>query len=163
MKTIFTTGEAATICQVSQQTIIRCFDNGPSSLRVPLIKIVPIATAVARGGPRTPDEKDRSRTNALIHGLTVRASNDRVFAESEIDRGAAWHFGMMEGRTEAAILEKRRSADQKVRAVRAQGWTLAPRGQTNHHQEGTVKRQIKEDLALANTPGRVSQNNARII
>ena len=28
MKTVFTTGEAAKICKVSQQTIIRCFDNG---------------------------------------------------------------------------------------------------------------------------------------
>jgi len=40
-KTVFTTGEAAKICKVSQQTIIRCFDNGtakrfPSSrLQVP--------------------------------------------------------------------------------------------------------------------------------
>lgn len=28
MKNLFTTGEAATICNVSQQTIIRCFDSG---------------------------------------------------------------------------------------------------------------------------------------
>lgn len=28
MKELFTTGEAAEICQVSQQTIIRCFDSG---------------------------------------------------------------------------------------------------------------------------------------
>src|SRR5580704_13129306 len=28
MKTVFTTGEAAEICKVSQQTIIRCFDSG---------------------------------------------------------------------------------------------------------------------------------------
>jgi excisionase family DNA binding protein len=28
MKTVFTTGEAAKICKVSQQTIIRCFDAG---------------------------------------------------------------------------------------------------------------------------------------
>src|SRR5262245_34047989 len=28
MKTVFTTGEAAKICKVSQQTVIRCFDNG---------------------------------------------------------------------------------------------------------------------------------------
>ena len=27
MKTVFTTGEAAKICKVSQQTIIRCFDS----------------------------------------------------------------------------------------------------------------------------------------
>jgi len=28
MKSVFTTGEAAEICKVSQQTIIRCFDSG---------------------------------------------------------------------------------------------------------------------------------------
>ena len=36
MKTVFTTGEAAEICKVSQQTIIRCFDSGQlKGFRVP--------------------------------------------------------------------------------------------------------------------------------
>ena len=36
MKTVFTTGEAAKICKVSQQTIIRCFDSGAlKGFRVP--------------------------------------------------------------------------------------------------------------------------------
>src|SRR5512136_2022817 len=36
MKTVFTTGEAAEICKVSQQTIIRCFDSGRlAGFRVP--------------------------------------------------------------------------------------------------------------------------------
>lgn len=35
-KTVYTTGEAAKICKVSQQTIIRCFDNGSlKGFRVP--------------------------------------------------------------------------------------------------------------------------------
>ncbi|MFT5301907.1 MAG: two-component system OmpR family response regulator [Mariniblastus sp.] len=35
-KSVFTTGEAAKICKVSQQTIIRCFDNGSlKGFRVP--------------------------------------------------------------------------------------------------------------------------------
>ena len=35
-KTVFTTGEADKICKVSQQTIIRCFDNGSlKGFRVP--------------------------------------------------------------------------------------------------------------------------------
>ena len=35
-KRIFTTGEAADICKVSQQTIIRCFDSGRlGGFRVP--------------------------------------------------------------------------------------------------------------------------------
>ncbi len=36
IKTVFTTGEAAKICKVSQQTIIRCFDSGQlKGFRVP--------------------------------------------------------------------------------------------------------------------------------
>ncbi|MGA2498718.1 MAG: response regulator [Tepidisphaeraceae bacterium] len=36
MKSVFTTGEAAEICKVSQQTIIRCFDGGRlKGFRVP--------------------------------------------------------------------------------------------------------------------------------
>ena len=36
IKTVFTTGEAAKICKVSQQTIIRCFDSGKlKGFRVP--------------------------------------------------------------------------------------------------------------------------------
>ena len=36
IKTVFTTGEAAKICKVSQQTIIRCFDSGQlQGFRVP--------------------------------------------------------------------------------------------------------------------------------
>ncbi len=36
MKTVFTTGEAADVCKVSQQTIIRCFDAGRlKGFRVP--------------------------------------------------------------------------------------------------------------------------------
>ena len=36
IKTVYTTGEAAKICKVSQQTIIRCFDNGQlKGFRVP--------------------------------------------------------------------------------------------------------------------------------
>ncbi|MCP4589312.1 MAG: response regulator [bacterium] len=36
MKSVFTTGEVATICKVSQQTVIRCFDSGKlKGFRVP--------------------------------------------------------------------------------------------------------------------------------
>ena len=36
MKTVFTTGEAAEVCKVSHQTIIRCFDSGRlKGFRVP--------------------------------------------------------------------------------------------------------------------------------
>ena len=36
MKSVYTTGEVAAICKVSQQTVIRCFDNGKlKGFRVP--------------------------------------------------------------------------------------------------------------------------------
>src|SRR5512140_2994197 len=36
MKTVYTTGEVADICKVSQQTVIRCFDSGKlRGFRVP--------------------------------------------------------------------------------------------------------------------------------
>ena len=36
MKNLFTTGEAAEICNISQQTIIRCFDSGKlDGFRIP--------------------------------------------------------------------------------------------------------------------------------
>ncbi len=39
MKTIFTTGEVAEICKISQQTVIRCFDKGRlKGFRVPASK-----------------------------------------------------------------------------------------------------------------------------
>ena len=42
MKTVFTTGEAAKVCKVSQQTIIRCFDNGQlKGFRVPGVQVPP--------------------------------------------------------------------------------------------------------------------------
>jgi excisionase family DNA binding protein len=66
-KKIFTTGEAAEVCKVSQQTIIRCFDNGRlGGFRVPgskfrripraeLIKFMKandIPTDILEGGPK---------------------------------------------------------------------------------------------------------------
>lgn len=66
-KKIFTTGEAAEVCKVSQQTIIRCFDNGrlggfrvPGSKfrRIPRAELVKfmrandIPTEVLEGGPK---------------------------------------------------------------------------------------------------------------
>ena len=45
MKTVFTTGEAADICKVSQQTIIRCFDAGRlKGFRVPAASAASRAT-----------------------------------------------------------------------------------------------------------------------
>ena len=39
MKEVYTTGEAARICRISQNTIIRCFDAGElKGFRVPMTK-----------------------------------------------------------------------------------------------------------------------------
>ena len=39
-KKVFTTGEAAKVCKVSQQTIIRCFDSGRlNGFRVPWVSL----------------------------------------------------------------------------------------------------------------------------
>jgi excisionase family DNA binding protein len=66
-KKIFTTGEAAEICKVSQQTIIRCFDSGrlggfrvPGSKfrRIPRAELIrfmmdnEIPTEILEGGPK---------------------------------------------------------------------------------------------------------------
>ncbi len=49
MKTVFTTGEAAKICKVSQQTIIRCFDSGQlKGFRVPGSRLRRIRVALYR-------------------------------------------------------------------------------------------------------------------
>src|SRR5512133_2439653 len=57
MKTVFTTGEAAEICKVSQQTIIRCFDSGRlKGFRVPGSRFRRIP----------PDALDSGKTKVLV-------------------------------------------------------------------------------------------------
>jgi excisionase family DNA binding protein len=64
MKTVFTTGEAAEICKVSQQTIIRCFDSGRlRGFRVPgsRFRRIPREALIAfmkdNGIPRCPRQR----------------------------------------------------------------------------------------------------------
>lgn len=71
MKTIFTTGEAAEVCKVSQQTIIRCFDAGRlKGFRVPGSKFRRIPRDALlqfmkeNGIP--PDAIDSGKTKVLI-------------------------------------------------------------------------------------------------
>lgn len=71
MKTVFTTGEAAEICKVSQQTIIRCFDSGRlKGFRVPgsRFRRIPrdalIAFMKENGIP--PDALDSGKTKLLV-------------------------------------------------------------------------------------------------
>ncbi|MCA9310939.1 MAG: response regulator [Phycisphaerales bacterium] len=76
-KKIFTTGEAAVVCKVSQQTIIRCFDKGQlTGFRVPgsRFRRIPredLIQFMERNGiptdPLTGGEPERARV-LLLHG-----------------------------------------------------------------------------------------------
>ena len=71
MKTVFTTGEAAEICKVSQQTIIRCFDSGRlKGFRVPgsRFRRIPREALIAfmKDNNIPPDALDSGKTKVLV-------------------------------------------------------------------------------------------------
>src|SRR3954465_2910255 len=71
MKTVFTTREAAEICKVSQQTIIRCFDSGRlKGFRVPgsRFRRIPREALVAfmRDNGIPPDALDSGKRKVLV-------------------------------------------------------------------------------------------------
>lgn len=71
MKTVFTTGEAADICKVSQQTIIRCFDAGRlKGFRVPGSKFrrIPRDALIQfmRDNGIPPDSIDSGKVKVLV-------------------------------------------------------------------------------------------------
>lgn len=71
MKDLFTTGEAAEICKISQQTIIRCFDSGRlEGFRVPGSKFrrIPRNSLVAfmKVNNIPPDKLDSGKKKVLI-------------------------------------------------------------------------------------------------
>jgi excisionase family DNA binding protein len=71
MKTIFTTGEAADVCKVSQQTIIRCFDSGRlKGFRVPgsRFRRIPRESLLQfmRDNGIPPDALDSGKTKVLV-------------------------------------------------------------------------------------------------
>ncbi len=71
MKTVFTTGEAAEICKVSQQTIIRCFDSGRlKGFRVPgsRFRRIPREALIAfmRDNNIPPDALENGKTRVLV-------------------------------------------------------------------------------------------------
>ena len=71
MKTIFTTGEAADVCKVSQQTIIRCFDSGRlKGFRVPgsRFRRIPRESLMQfmRDNGIPPDALDNGKTKVLV-------------------------------------------------------------------------------------------------
>jgi len=71
MKTVFTTGEAAEVCKVSQQTIIRCFDSGRlKGFRVPgsRFRRIPREALVAfmKDNGIPPDALDNGKRKVLV-------------------------------------------------------------------------------------------------
>ncbi|HVT90848.1 MAG TPA: response regulator [Tepidisphaeraceae bacterium] len=71
MKTVFTTGEAAEICKVSQQTIIRCFDSGRlRGFRVPgsRFRRIPRDALIAfmKDNGIPPDALDSGKSKVLV-------------------------------------------------------------------------------------------------
>ena len=71
MKTVFTTGEAAKICKVSQQTIIRCFDSGRlKGFRVPgsRFRRIPREALIAfmKDNGIPPDALDSGKKKVLV-------------------------------------------------------------------------------------------------
>ena len=71
MKTVFTTGEAAEICKVSQQTIIRCFDSGRlKGFRVPgsRFRRIPRDALIAfmKDNGIPPDSLDNGKKKILV-------------------------------------------------------------------------------------------------
>src|SRR5438309_8450 len=71
MKTVFTTGEAAEVCKVSQQTIIRCFDSGRlRGFRVPgsRFRRIPREALLQfmKDNGIPPDSLDNGKTKILV-------------------------------------------------------------------------------------------------
>ncbi len=107
-KKIFTTGEAAVLCKVSQQTIIRCFDKGQlTGFRVPgsRFRRIPredLLDFMERNGiptdPLTGMEQDRTRVLLLLgdSGLSADIAGALRGAGVEVlTSGAAFAAGLL--------------------------------------------------------------------
>lgn len=103
MKAIFSTGEAAEICQVSQQTIIRCFDSGKlKGFKVPgsRFRRIPRAALMTfmkeHGIPM--DALDSGKTKVLVIGdsATPMVNNLRKDGKLELKHAASgYEAGML--------------------------------------------------------------------
>jgi len=78
IKDLFTTGEAADICQVSQQTIIRCFDSGKlDGFRVPGSKF--------RRIPRENLIKFMKENNIPLSNLSVAGKRKVLIVDDDME------------------------------------------------------------------------------
>ncbi|HWE36080.1 MAG TPA: response regulator [Isosphaeraceae bacterium] len=100
MKTVYTTGEAAKICKVSQQTIIRCFDSGQlKGFRVPGSRFRRIPREALyrfmkeNGIPTDALESGRRRIlivdddQAIVDMITDVLANDSRFESRAVNNG----------------------------------------------------------------------------
>ncbi len=108
-KHVFTTGEAAEVCGVSQQTIIRCFDSGRlEGFRVPgsRFRRIPRQSLIAfmRSNALDPTPLlDEARRVAIISGDSAYAEilRGRLARDSRNDVhviSSAWEGGLFVGR-----------------------------------------------------------------
>ncbi|MBM4104659.1 MAG: response regulator [Planctomycetes bacterium] len=78
IKDLFTTGEAADVCQVSQQTIIRCFDSGKlDGFRVPGSKF--------RRIPRESLIKFMKENNIPLSNLSVAGKRKVLIVDDDME------------------------------------------------------------------------------
>lgn len=118
MKTVFTTGEAAKICKVSQQTIIRCFDSGQlKGFRVPgsrfrriprealyrFMKDNGIPTDALESGRRSILVVDDDP--AVVELITDVLSNDNRFEVRSVNNGFAAGMQAKEQHPDLIVLD----------------------------------------------------------
>lgn len=90
MKTMFTTGEAAKICSISQQTIIRCFDNGRlKGFKVPGSKFRRIPRESLIGFMKAHnipmDRLDMGKRRVLVIGSDLKASAEGLRRDQRLE------------------------------------------------------------------------------
>ena len=140
MKDLYTTGEAAAICNVSQQTIIRCFDAGRlQGFRVPgsRFRRIPRDSLIAKliADIRAPYEAELSRELATTESLLYRRGNfngtfddlicqallDVREADISLSPGFRWGTSVLPGQKDSATSGwSRRSASAQVFATPCQ-------------------------------------------
>jgi two-component system OmpR family response regulator len=103
-KKVFTTGEVASICNLSQQTIIRCFDKGrlggfrvPGSRfrRIPRADLInfmqensiPTTMLLDQGRRVLVVEPDSNKVGSVVAALTNEADFEVQVVDSEFDAG----------------------------------------------------------------------------
>ena len=90
MKTMFTTGEAAKICTISQQTIIRCFDSGRlKGFKVPGSKFrrIPREALISfmKAHDIPMDRLDMGKRRVLVIGSDLKVTAEAVRRDQRLE------------------------------------------------------------------------------